>query len=433
MAKVKEVASNSIAAELGLEAGDRLLTVNTAPVRDFLDLFLAEQQEDLLLVIEKHDGDVWELEIEKESGESLGLALDHGGPKQCGNNCVFCFVHQLPKGMRRTLYIKDEDFRFSYIYGAYVTLSNIVESDIQRIIDQQLSPLYVSVHATEETLRTRLLGRPSPEILPLLHRLTEAGIEIHTQIVVCPDYNDGAALEQTISDLFAMAPGIRSLAVVPVGLTGHRERLPELRVPDQGEADAILRVVEHWQQQALQETGRRFVFAADEIYLKAGVEFPQLDDYEDLPQIENGVGQVVLFREQAQQALLEADQLQLPVSVSTFTGVSFYPELQQFLNRLAEATTCRVGLFEVENRFFSGEVTVAGLLTGRDILQRLRGEELGEALLVPDVVLRDGEEVFLDDMTLETLALELGLPCIKIPSTPFGVLDALEELSEGAS
>ena len=430
MVKLKQVIAGSIAAELGLEVGDSLCTINGEPIRDFLDLFLADMKEDLLIVVEKSDGDVWELEIEKEGDEGLGIALEHPEPKQCGNKCIFFFGHPLPMGMRCSLYMKDEDFRFSYLYGAYVTLSNIEEADIQRIIDQQLSPVYVSVHATDEELRTRLLGRSSPAIMPILQRLTAAGIEIHTQIVVCPDYNDGSALEQTIEDIYTLTPGVCSLAVVPVGLTGHRLNLPELRTPDVDEAGEIILTVKRWQEKALRETGSRFIYSADELYLKAGVEFPPIDEYEDLPQVENGVGQVVLFRSQASEALLEAEQIQRSVSVSTFTGVSFYPELQLYIEKLTNITTCNVNVHQVENRFFAGQVTVAGLLTGQDVLQRLCDEDLGEALLVPDVVLRDGDCLFLDDMSLEDLADQLGVTCIKIPSTPWGVLDALEDLAD---
>ncbi|MBE0500197.1 MAG: DUF512 domain-containing protein [Desulfuromonadales bacterium] len=429
MVTLKEVLPGSIAAELELAVGDRICSINGEPVSDFLDLFLAEQQEELLLVVEKQTGDIWELEIEKDQNDPLGIAVEHPDPQQCGNHCIFCFVHQLPKGMRRSLYIKDEDFRFSYLYGAYVTMSNISESDIHRIIKQQLSPLYVSVHAAEEALRARLLGRSSPPVMTILERLVQAGIVIHTQIVVCPGINDGVSLEETITALYTLSPGVRSLAVVPVGLTGHRSHLPALRTPDSNEAKEILSTVKRWQQLALSATGSRFIFAADELYLRAAVDFPPIEEYEDLPQVENGIGQVALFRSQAEEALLEADLMQRPVQVSTFTGASFFPELQRYLQNLSEKTACAITPYEVENLFFSGEVTVAGLLTGYDVLEQLRGQELGEALLVPDVVLRDGEELFLDDLSLEGLSEALGIPCVRISSTPWGILDALEDLS----
>jgi len=429
MVTITEVYPQGIASELDLEVGDKLLSVNGRPLHDFLDLMLAERLEDLTLLVEKEDGDLWELEIEKESGDSLGLDVQHPDPRQCGNQCLFCFVHQLPRGMRRTLYIKDEDYRFSYLYGAYVTLSNIEPADIARIIDQKLSPLYISVDATDEALRNRLLGRQAPPILPLLQQLTANGIELHTQIVLCPGFNDGAALEQTIGDLYALAPMIRSLAVVPVGLTGHRQKLPPLRTPTPEESRACLEQVGRWQQKALRSHGSRFVFAADELYLKADTAIPPVEEYEDLPQIENGVGQIALFRMQAEMALDEAVRFPKPVTVATFTGESFAPELDGYLEKLSARTGCMVHGYTVHNSFFGGEVSVAGLLTGGDVAEQLQGLELGAVLLVPDVVLRDGSEVFLDDMTLEALGQRLSVPCLRIPATPFGILDALEEFA----
>ncbi len=429
MLTITEVRDAGIASELDLQPGDRLVSVNGQPLDDFLDLLLAERLEDLVLLVEKADGDLWQLEIEKEADDDLGLAVQHPDPRQCGNQCLFCFVHQLPRGMRPSLYIKDEDYRFSYLYGAYVTLSNIDAKDIDRIIARKLTPLYISVHATNEPLRTRLLGRQAPPILPLLQQLTAHGIELHTQIVLCPGLNDGDALEQTVADLYALAPMVRSLAVVPVGLTGHRQRLPALRTPTQDEATACLTQIQHWQQRALSELGSRFLFAADELYLKAGVDIPPVEDYEDLPQIENGVGQVAYFRMQAEMALDEAATFSRPLRVATFTGTSFAPELAQFLAALQERTGCTVNLYPVKNRFFGGEVSVTGLLTGQDVLARLQGCDLGIALLVPDVVLRDGAEVFLDDLSLADLERKLSVPCLRIPSTPFGILDALEELA----
>jgi putative radical SAM enzyme (TIGR03279 family) len=265
--------------------------------------------------------------------------------------------------------------------------------------------------------------------MPMMKRLIEGGIELHTQIVVCPGINDGEALEKTIADLYKLSPGILSLAVVPIGLTGHRLRLPELRTPTAVEAKELIGCVNRWQKKALAETGSRFIFVADEFYLQAGVDFPPLETYEDLPQIENGIGQVALFRSQSVEALLEAEPMQRAVTVSTFTGESFYPELQSYLEKLAKKTANSIHIYKIENKFFSGQVTVTGLLTGQDLLNCLRGKNLGEALLVPDVLLREGEDIFLDDMTLDALADSLGVSCVKIPSTPWGILDAMEDLS----
>jgi putative radical SAM enzyme (TIGR03279 family) len=430
MLEIIAVEAGSIAEDLDLEPGDALLTMNGQPVGDLVDFLVYQDTEELLLEVRKADGELWDLELEKDRDDPLGLQFDHPVPSQCGNNCIFCFVHQLPRGMRSTLYVKDEDYRFSYLYGAYVTLTNISEVEIARIIRQHLSPLYVSVHATEEDLRQRLIGREGLPVLPLLRRLSEAGIELHTQIVLCPGINDGAELEKTIEDLAAVQPGIASLAVVPVGLTGYRQRLPELRTFAASEAQSVLTTLHRFQERFAAERGNRFVFAADEFYLKAGREFPPLANYGTLSQIENGVGMIPLFRQEAAEVLDEAEPLQGP-AVSTFTGESAAGELDGFVRRLSEKIATPIALYPLRNEFFGGQVTVAGLLTGRDVLNQLRDKPLGSALLVPDVVLRDGEEVFLDDVTLHDLERELGVPVYMISSSPWGLLDGVEALVAG--
>ncbi|MHB1399880.1 MAG: DUF512 domain-containing protein [Trichloromonadaceae bacterium] len=429
MLVIVAVQPDSVGTELELEPGDHLLSINGKPVRDLLDYHRYIGDENILLEVRKADGTLWDLEFEKDAEDLLGLEFEHPQPNQCGNNCVFCFVHQLPPGMRRSLYIKDEDFRFSFMYGAYVTLTNIGEEDIQRILQQHLSPLYVSVHASDETIRRRLIARDDIlPILPLLQRLVAGGIQLHTQIVLCPEINDGACLERTIDDLAALRPGLLSLAIVPVGLTGHRRRLPQLRPFTQPEAAAVLQQLQLRQQRYLDEGGSRFLFAADELYLQGRVEFPPLDDYEELPQLENGVGLIPLFRGEAEAVLEEAGPLSLG-PVSLLTGVSAFDELERFLRQLSLKTTVALELHGIHNDFFGGQVTVTGLLTGTDILAQLQGRDLGGALLIPDVVLREGEDVFLDDMTLEQLQQSLGVPIIKIESNPWGVLEALEQLA----
>jgi putative radical SAM enzyme (TIGR03279 family) len=431
MLKILEVETGSIAEELELEAGDFLLSVGGNVIRDILDFEVQARGEELLLEIQKKDGELWDLEVEKEADDLLGLHFEHPEPTQCGNNCIFCFVHQLPRGLRRTLYVKDEDYRFSYLYGSYVTLTNIGEAEIERIISQGLSPLYVSVHATEEQLRNRMLGRQAPPILDLLHRLTGAGIQLHTQIVLCPGINDGSQLNRSVEDLHALYPGIRSLAVVPVGLTGYRRRLPDLRPPSVDEARNVLRTLHHYQESFLRESGSRFVFAADEFYLKAGAEFPPLAAYEDLPQIENGVGMVPLFREEAREVLKEAEPLE-GVEVSTFTGESSAGEIIRFVKDLSAKTGAVIHPHVVRNRFFGGYVSVTGLLTGRDVIEQLEDKPLGKVLLVPDVVLREGQDIFLDDLSLADLEMALEVAVRKVDSTPWGLLDGLEALaSEG--
>jgi putative radical SAM enzyme (TIGR03279 family) len=428
MLEILTVESDSIAAELGVQPGDRLLSVNGEPVDDLLDFLLEEPRELLHLAIERAGGELWDLEIEHDSDEPLGLGLPHPEPRQCGNNCIFCFVHQLPRGMRRTLYIKDEDYRFSYLYGAYVTLTNLTAADLRRILDKRLSPLYVSVHAADPALRQRLLGQKAPDIMPLLRQLVEGGIELHTQVVVCPGINDGAQLEHTCHELAALAPGVKSLAIVPVGLTGHRQRLPELRPQTRQEACELIEWVEARQAELLGQLGTRFVFAADELYLKAGMPFPELAAYEELAQIENGIGLIPQFRAQAEQVLAVAVPLELP-PVSLVTGVSAAADLQAFAERLARSCRLDLRVHVVESRFFNGHVTVAGLLTGRDLLEQLAGESLGEVLLVPDVMLREGAELFLDDVSLDELAERLAVEVEVVVADPWGLWDMLDTLA----
>jgi len=427
MVRIEQVFPGGIAAELGLQAGDALKAINGEEVRDLIDLHLQEQLEQLLIEVCRQDGEVWELEIEKDAEEPLGLEVEHPEPQQCGNQCVFCFVHQLPKGMRRSLYIKDEDYRFSYLYGAYITLGNIGEPELERIEAQQLSPLYISVHATDEAIRCKLLGKQVPAILPLLQRLVAAGIELHTQVVLCPGINDGACLEKTVEDLHRLGPHLLSLAIVPVGLTGHRERLFPLRTLTAAEASAALDLVEKLQDKFLAENGQRFVFAADELYLQAQRAFPLLEAYEDLPQIENGVGLIPVFRDQAHQVLQAAEPLALG-RVTLVTGDSFAPELTRFAQQLSEKLDVVLQVQTIENRFFSGAVSVAGLITGSDILTQLSETDLGEALLLPNVMFREGQEVLLDDVSREELSAQLGTRVLKVDSSPWGILDALDEL-----
>ncbi len=425
--EILAVDPGSIGEELDLQAGDRILSANGRPIRDLVDMELAGAEEQLLLEVEKKNGELWDLEFEKDAAEPLGLHFPHPEPTQCGNNCLFCFVHQLPRGMRRTLYIKDEDYRFSFLYGAYVTLTNIGEEEIARIIEQRLSPIYVSVHATDDQLRERLLGRSAPSILELLRRLAAAGIAIHTQVVLCPGINDADHLRRTVEDLHALFPQVRSLAVVPVGLTGYRQRLPELRIPSREEAAATIDIIHGYQERFLAEGASRFVFAADELYLKGAVHFPPLEAYEDLPQIENGVGMIPQFRAQAADALREATPLRT-APVSVFTGASFANELDSFAKALSARTSVRIDVHRIRNLFFGGHVSVAGLLTGRDVVEQLQGKLNTPILLVPDVVLREGEQVFLDDMTVEDLGRKLGVAAVVVESSPFGLLEALEAL-----
>ena len=431
MLRVESVASDSYAAELGLLAGDRLLTINGHEIADLVDYHHYIETDHVLLEVLRKEDELWELDLEKEPQEDLGLTVVHPQPQQCGNQCLFCFVHQLPKGMRRTLYIKDEDYRFSYLYGSYITLTNLEEADLQRIIRDQLSPLYISVHATDHFLREKLLGHKVPEIVPLLKRLTAAGIELHCQVVLCPGINDGNALQQTIEDLAQFYPQIASLAIVPVGLTKYRKKLPQLQKMTHQDAIAGLELIHSYQQNFLVQYGSRFVFPADEFYLLAEQQIPSIAAYEDFPQLENGVGMIAQFRQQAAEVLLEAEVLDLK-KVTLVTGRLFQSELVHFADQLSLSTGVKLEVIAINNDFFGSDVTVAGLITGADLLSQLQKLPSGDGILIPDVMLKDDGQLFLDGLRMEDISLSLQSPVIAVETSPWGIIDGLELLVSGA-
>lgn len=427
---IDSVAPGSIAEELEIEAGDRLVAINGHQLRDIIDYNYHSVDEELVLEVLKPSGEEWEVEIERDGDEPLGLVFAAPEPARCGNKCVFCFVHQLPKGLRRPLYVKDEDYRLSFLYGNYVTLANISRDDIARIIEQRLSPLYISVHATNPVLREQLLGTTG--ILPILdamRELADARITMHTQVVLCPDLNDGDELRRTVADLAALHPLVASLAVVPVGLTQHRRGLPALQPVTAEYAQAFLR---EWQPEAERlerELGEPFLFLADEFYIKAGIPFPPLEAYGDLPQIENGVGMIPLFLDEAARVVRKARKMK-PVTVTVVTGESSYQYLADFLSKLAAKTGATLQPVAVRNRLFGESVTVTGLVAGRDIIEELRGSELGDVVLIPDVMLKEGEGVFLDDLSVDELGDALGAKVIVVEATPSGIYETLRELKK---
>ncbi len=427
---IQTVTPGSIADELGVEAGDRLLAIDGRPLRDIIDYsYHTAAEEELLLEVAKPDGELWELEIQREPGEPFGLTFAAPEPARCRNNCVFCFVHQLPKGLRKPLYVKDEDYRLSFLNGNYVTLANLKPAEVRRIVTQRLSPLYISVHVTNPALREHLLGtRGIPPILEQLRQLAGARIVMHTQVVLCPGLNDGPELERTVADLAALHPAVQSLAVVPLGLTRHRRGLPRLEPVD---GEYARRFVETWQPRAKalkKRLGEPFLFLADEFYLKAGLPFPALREYGDLPQIENGVGLVALFLRDAARVLRTARPMKR-CRLTVVTGVSAFGFVAEFLEKLGEKAGVEIRAVAVENRLFGESVTVCGLVAGNDIISALRGSEIGSALLVPDVMLKEGEGVFLDDLSVGELGERLGCRVICFEATPRGCYGAIREIA----
>ncbi len=425
---IERTLPGSIAEELEIETGDHLLAVNGHELRDLIDYQFFTADDELTLEVVKADGEVWEIQVERDEGESLGLIFAAPAPARCGNKCVFCFVHQLPKGLRAPLYVKDEDYRLSFLYGNYVTLANIGRDELARIKEQRLSPLYLSVHATDPHLREKLLGKTG--ILPILdvmRELAAARITMHTQVVLCPGLNDDAVLERTVNDLASLHPWVASLAVVPVGLTRHRQGLPPLQPVT---ADYAANFLTTWQPRSTalaEQLGEQFLFLADEFYIKAGMPFPALESYSDLPQIENGVGMIPLFLAEAAEVLAQAGPVGRRV-VTVVTGESPYHYLAEFLDRLAEKTGVSFRPVAVKNRLFGASVTVTGLISGRDIISALSGRELGDLVLIPDVMLKEGEGVFLDDLTIDELAAALHREVVVVEASPWGIYTALENI-----
>ncbi len=398
---VAAVGARGPAARAGLLPGDRILAINGAGLRDVIDFHFHAGEERLEMTLER--GGRPRTTVLRRRGPGLGLELEAPRPSEistCANKCVFCFIHQLPRGMRKSLYVKDDDFRLSFLHGNYITLTDLEEPELDRIETQRLSPLYISVHATDAELRHRLLGQPriKRDVMPIMERLARAGIAMHAQIVLCPDWNDGAHLDRSVHDLARLHPGVRTTAVVPVGLTRHRERLPALRRVTDEEARTLVASIGAWQREFLAALGSRFVFAADELYLQAGRDLPAARDYEGFPIVEDGVGLVRRFTDGFMRAVTRLPRrLARPRAVTLVTGEMFAPRLRALLDTV-RVDDLTVTLAPIANEWFGRGIGVAGLLTGQDIQSQLAGRALGDEVLVPAAALRDGAGVFLDDL-----------------------------------
>jgi len=409
---IMEVEEGSIAEEMGVRPGDMLVEINGRPVGDVLEYKFLINDEYIEVLIRKPSGEEWLLEIDKEPHEDLGLVFETGlmdRGKRCSNKCVFCFIDQLPEGMRESLYFKDDDSRLSFLQGNFISLTNLEAEDVERIIKYRISPLNVSVHTTNPHLRVKMLGSPKAgESLQYMRLFLESGLSVSCQIVLCPGLNDGENLEQTLGDLFNMGKGIRSIGVGQVGIT---KGLYPLRAVDKGEAEEAIRTVNRWQGAFLQRYGSRIVYAADELYLKAGQPLPPPECYEDFPQLENGIGMMTLFRQQFQQGLMglgTGRQTSQKVSVATGTAACrFIEDLGKTIERKVPGLKMQV--FPIINDFFGQTIDVAGLITGRDLIEQLQGKDLGARLIIPQSMLKSGEEVFLDDVSVSQVEKRLGI------------------------
>lgn len=415
---ISQVFDNSLAQEVGLEVGDQILSINGTKILDIIDYRYNISESYIELLIQKSNGELWELEIEKDLDEDLGISfvdplLDR--QKTCSNNCIFCFIDQMPKGMRESLYIKDDDSRLSFLQGNYITLTNLKDDDIDRIIQYKLSPINVSVHTTNPSLRIQMLkNKFAGKILNDLKKLTDNKIEINAQIVAIPGINDGFELEKTLEDLYQLGNSIHSVAVVPVGITKYRTNLNHLNIYDKKSANKLIELVENFGKKVKRTRTKNWVYASDEFYLIAERELPNEEYYDGYPQYENGVGLLRSFYEEAVYFIEQIKENQESGSVTIATGEYAYSLLKVIIYKLNQKLpNFKISLYKIVNDFFGDTVKVAGLLTGRDIIEQLKGLCYDDIML-PRVMFRQDKLITLDDLSIENIEEELNcriIPC----------------------
>ena len=434
---IKAVQPGSIAEEMEIEAGDRLLAINGEDVEDIFDYQYMIQDEYVEVTISKPSGEEWILEIDKEYTEDLGVEFENGlmdDYRSCTNKCIFCFIDQMPKGMRDTLYFKDDDSRLSFLQGNYVTLTNMSEKDVERVIKYHMSPINISFQTTNPELRCKMLhNRFAGDALKKVDRFFEAGIEMNGQIVLCKGVNDGAELERSLSDLTKYLPHLRSVSVVPVGLSKYREGLYPLEPFTKEDAEKVLDTIHAWQEKVFPKYGLHFVHASDEWYILAGRDVPEEDNYDGYLQLENGVGMVRLLWEEFMDSLRQLKENGAVErwngrkrEISTVTGRIVYPYIYRMAKLMEETFPgLRVHVNAIRNDFFGERITVTGLLTGQDIIAQLKDTRLGEELLLPQNVLRSGERVLLDDYTVDDISDALQVPVNIVKSSGYDFTESL--------
>ncbi|WP_347993410.1 DUF512 domain-containing protein [uncultured Eubacterium sp.] len=419
---IKSVTPGSIAEEMEIEAGDYLLEVNGTTIVDIFDYQLLCMDEFIDVVIEKSNGEQWELEIEKDENEELGLEFENGlmdEYRSCCNKCMFCFIDQMPPGMRETLYFKDDDSRLSFLQGNYITLTNMNENDVDRIIRYNLSPINISVHTTNPKLRCKMLNnRFAGDKLKYIDRLNAADVEMNGQVVLCKNVNDKEELERTISDLEKYIPNMRSVSIVPSGLTKFRDGLYPLELFEKEDACAVIDIIEKWQKHFYEKYGIHFIHASDEWYILAEREMPEEERYDGYLQLENGVGMIRSFIEEVKDYLDSIEGDDRVINVSTISGVLAYDTIKSSCDKINKKfPNVNVHVYKIINDYFGHSITVTGLLTGQDICSQLSGKELGDNLLLPTNTLKADENIFLDDMTLEEFEKNLQINTIIVKSS----------------
>ena len=423
---IKDVLPGSIADELGIEAGDKLISINNNEIEDVFDYHFYVNDEELVLLIEKPNGEEWELEIEKDYEEDLGIEFEQGlmdEYRSCHNKCMFCFIDQMPEGMRDTLYFKDDDSRLSFLQGNYVTLTNMSDHDIERIVRYHLEPINISFQTTNPELCCKMLhNRFAGDALKKVDTLYESGIQMNGQIVLCKGINDGEELERSIRDLSKYVPCLQSVSVVPVGLTKYREGLYPLEPFTREDAVKILDTIHRWQDKFYEEYGIHFIHAGDEWYILAGEEMPEEERYDGYLQLENGVGMLRLLENEFEEAYEKVDGDDRDRELSIATGFLAYPYIQKMASRIEEKySNTQIHVYPIRNDFFGELITVSGLITGRDLIHQLQNQKLGDRLLLPCNMFRSQEEVFLDDITLAQVedALQVRADIVKSSGQDF--------------
>ncbi|MGL5149664.1 MAG: DUF512 domain-containing protein [Clostridium sp.] len=437
---IKNVLPNSIAEEVGIEVNDSLLSINGKEIQDIIDYRFLVADEEIVLTIEKNYGEVWDIEIEKDYGEELGIEFDGGimdKAKSCSNKCMFCFIDQLPKGMRDTLYFKDDDSRLSFLQGNFVTLTNMKDEDIDRIIRYRISPINISVHTTNPELRKKMLSnRFAGSILERMKKLKEAGIKMHAQIVCIPEVNDGEELRRTILDLYSLYPEVNNVAVVPIGITKYRENLAKVKTFTKESSKATINMVKELQEQFFKEVNEPFVRLSDEFYLVGEENIPNEDFYCGYEQIEDGVGIVRYHREAVQNTLSDLSKINSG-DFSIVTGTLAYEEVLE-TSRIINKYNPKINLevYKIINEFFGDTITVTGLLTGIDIINQLKGKIKSKYLIMPDHMFRRGYElapegrIMLDDTTIADIEEALGVEVIVSDYTGDNLISLLNEYCE---
>lgn len=432
MTAIRAVEPRSPAHRAGIRVGETLTHINGHQILDVLDYKFYSYDPRLEVVLRESDGSERTLRIRKDEGEDLGLEFETylmDRARSCANNCIFCFVDQMPPGMRPSLYFKDDDARLSFLMGNYLTLTNLSQREIQRICDLRISPINISVHTTDPQLREMMLKhRRAGEVLELMGRFARSHITMNCQIVSCPGINDGPALDRTLRDLAGLYPAVNSVSVVPVGVTKYREGLYPLETYNRDTAAALIDQVEAFAAAHLEKAGTRLVWCSDEFYLLAGRELPGEDYFEEFTQLDNGVGMLTLLTREFCRGLelMEPEEMAGATPFAIATGVSAAPFLEKLVEKAREkCPAIRGAVYPIRNRFFGETITVAGLVTGGDLISQLKGKDLGQRLLIPAHMLRAGERVFLDDVSLDDVERELGVPVTAVAQDGFELLDAI--------